>query len=91
MTEKKGPTDLQIMARVERLLSLPEPARGFDREPTDYCNNCAQELTVELLAALRLCVAWMPCATVRSWPPGFRLRDEALKAARAAISKAGKT
>jgi hypothetical protein len=35
--------------------------------------------------ALRLCVDWMPRAVVRSWPPGFRLRDEALVAARDAL------
>ncbi len=52
---------------------------GFDR-----MRNAAPDL----LKALRLCVAWMPCAEVRSWPPGFRLRTEALEAALAAIAKA---
>ena len=41
----------------------------------------------ELLEALELCVEWMPRAEVRSWPPGFRLRDEALAMARSIIKK----
>lgn len=60
--------------------------RGHHRRaPLDKCPECIFD---ELLEALRLCAEWMPKAEVRSWPPGFRLRDEALAKARAAIAKA---
>jgi hypothetical protein len=41
----------------------------------------------EAYDALRLCINWMPKAEVRSWPSGFKLRDEALTKARAALPK----
>lgn len=43
----------------------------------------------EMLKALELCVAVLPGLEVRSWPPGHRMKQEALNAARNAIAKAG--
>jgi hypothetical protein len=42
----------------------------------------------DLLAALKLCMEWMPRAEVRSWPPGFQLRVNAMALGKAAIEKA---
>lgn len=42
----------------------------------------------ELLAALEKCMEYIPGSEVRSWPPGFRLKDAAVRAALAAIAKA---
>lgn len=41
-----------------------------------------------LVAALRKCLDYIPGSEVRSWPPGFRLKKEALEAARAALAAA---
>lgn len=43
-----------------------------------------------LKSGLTKCLEWMPCAEVRSWPPGFRLRDEAVAEGKAALALANK-
>ncbi len=42
----------------------------------------------DMLIALRACMAYIPGSEVRSWPPGFQLKHEALQLGRAAILKA---
>ncbi len=37
--------------------------------------------------ALQACMAYMPCSEVHNWPPGWKLKDEAIKKAKAALSK----
>ncbi len=45
----------------------------------------------ELLAALQACMAYIPGSEVHCWPPGHRLKADAMKLARAAIAKATNT
>lgn len=42
----------------------------------------------DLLTALKACLAYIPGSEVRSWAPGFKLREEALRLGKAAIAKA---
>ncbi len=44
----------------------------------------------ELVGALKKCVDVLPGLEVRSWPPGFRMKREAVLAARAALANAEK-
>ena len=41
-----------------------------------------------LVEALNACLAYIPGSEVHNWPPGWRLRDAALRLARAALAKA---
>ena len=43
-----------------------------------------------LLAACEACLKYIPGSEVHCWPPGFKLKDEALRLSRAAILQARK-
>lgn len=44
-------------------------------------------LTQELAQALRACLEYIPGSEVRGWPPGHRLKREALDKTRAALAR----
>jgi hypothetical protein len=63
-----------------------------------YCHSQSDESYIanahliaaapELLAALEKCLEYIPGSEVRSWPPGFKLKEDSLRMARSAIAKA---
>lgn len=81
----------ELDERAERIRELEADDRwatklcSAHRKADPLCRICNPSIA-ELEAALRQCVAWMPLAEVRSWPPGFRLRDEALAAAKKVLN-----
>ena len=88
-----GNNRASVIAKVEHEVATVHQLRSTNAEEDGnrgvmIANAALIAAAPDLLGALELCVAWMPCAEVRSWPPGFRLRDEALAVARAAIAKA---
>lgn len=44
---------------------------------------------VEALAACEAALKYIPGSEVRSWPPGFRLKDDAISKLTAALTRAG--
>ena len=66
----------------------------IDEYGDDWQRHARAELaairqTVDGLAdACRKAMAVMPGLEVRNWPPGFRLRDDAMAACRQALAKA---
>ncbi len=42
----------------------------------------------DLVAALQACLKYIPGSEVHQWPPGFKLKEEAMRLAKAALVKA---
>ena len=47
-----------------------------------------REVLTETREALRACLAYIPGSEVRSWPPGFELREKALRLTKEALARA---
>ncbi len=57
-----------------------------DAEFAVHAANCHEALLVACHAAM----SFIPGSEIRSWPPGFKLKDDALRLLRAAIALAEK-
>ncbi len=71
---------------------LAEAWRAEGRLLAEACRRGARALRVKglLVEALEACLEHIPGSKVRSWPPGWRLRDDALTKTRAALAEARK-
>ena len=89
MSHTPGPWDvdtsyLSIVAREMNICEIYD-----DCGPQQYIANARLIAAApDLLEALEACLAFIPCSTIRSWPPGFALKDKALALTRAALAKA---
>lgn len=64
-------------------------ARDEARKEWDALNRqCAhrERAIVAQAKALEACLKYIPASEVHNWPPGFRLKDAALKLSRAALA-----
>lgn len=78
----------QECASISAEFGLPPTIRPAEGEITRMRNGWSesQERIAKLEGALEACLKYIPGSEVRSWPPGFELRKNALTLARAALS-----
>lgn len=65
-------------------------ARDETRKECDDLNRaCAdrERVIVAQAKALEACLKYIPASEVHNWPPGFRLKETALKMSRAALAE----
>jgi hypothetical protein len=65
------------------------PSASIRAEAREFAEAALEAVAgYETYEATRASLQYIPGSSVRSWPPGFRLRDEALRLSKAAIAKA---
>jgi chromosome segregation ATPase len=74
-------------ARLDRSAYLRDRLAALARaEKAEQERDALRVRLEEASKALRACLAYIPGSEVRNWPPGFRLKADALRLARASLT-----